>query len=103
MQRDDYLHRAIEEARATLDEAMRASHRADRSGDPDDHAMADAGLNAAERMYLRLRLFVCECCRGLWEDPSERWRLFVGDDQSTLLMLCPACGGARTEGQTTLS
>jgi hypothetical protein len=34
----------------------------------------------------------CQECRGSWDDPSERWRLYLTDDDPPLsAMYCPEC------------
>ena len=39
-----------------------------------------------------IRLLACQECRREWNDPHERWRLYVvPDEPADTLIYCPAC------------
>jgi hypothetical protein len=91
----DEFDRTLRDAGDAARAARDAVRRAHESGDPEDEAMAAAGINLTEQLMSRLTALQCSECGTPWLDPAERWQLLrlaaPTKTSRELVMLCPTC------------
>jgi len=91
----DEFERTLRDVRDTAQSARDAARRAAESSDPEDEAIAAAGIELTEQLMSRLTALQCGKCGSLWLDRSERWQLLrldgAGYAGPRLAMLCPSC------------